>query len=128
MQAHADVPCAVVGRVLKVDKFSARDATKCVRDRTTVISAVAGSHTPLIHLEHLRLIVLHLQVVSHIPELRELHPTSLHAAASRHAVTFACALHCCAHSLWRGREIMNLNFTSNLNGTGEFSMLKVNKY
>lgn len=104
VQAQAHVPPAVVRRVLQVDQLRLVDAAERVHDGTAAVRAVAGAHAPLFDVQLLGSIVLDLQVVANFSEVRQLRPARLHAAALRHTVASADALHCCLHSLlgnWR---------------------------
>lgn len=76
-----------------MNQFGAGDAAERVGDCAAIVSAVPSAHAPFVQLELLRLVVLDFQVVSDLPEIGQLHPTRLDAAASRYAVTFACSLH-----------------------------------
>lgn len=93
VQAQAEVLHAVVRRVLQVDELLACDGAEGVRDGAAVLRTVASSHTSLVHLQLLRLVVFYLQIVAHVPEVRQLHPAGLNVAAPGHTVALAGPLH-----------------------------------
>ena len=91
LQAQALVLDAVVRRILQVDELRRGDAAESAGP--SVVSTVPSFDPPLVHLEFLRLVMLDLQVVADVSEVRQLHPAGLDAAASRHAMTLASSLH-----------------------------------
>lgn len=99
VQSQADVSPTIVRRVIQVDELRLRDAAQRVHDGTLVVRAVASPHALFVDVELLGLTVLDLQVVSNLSEVWQLRPAGFDAAALRHAVTSAHALHRCLHSL-----------------------------
>ncbi|TNN29636.1 hypothetical protein EYF80_060218 [Liparis tanakae] len=99
VQAQAGVPPAVVRGVLQVEELRLRDAAERVHHGAPVVRAVAGAHALSVHVQLLRLVVLAPQVVADLPEVGQLRPAGLDAAALRHAVTSADALHRRLHCL-----------------------------
>lgn len=97
--AQAGVPRAVVGRVLQEDELRGVDVVEGLRRGPAAVGAVAGSHPPLVHLQLVGLVVFYLQVVPDLPELGELEPAGLDAAAARHPVALAGSLHRGFHGL-----------------------------
>ena len=84
---------AVIRGVLQVNELRPSDAPESVRYGSPVVRAVPGPHRPLVHLQFLRVFVLHLQVVAHLSEVGQLHPAGLDAAAPRHSVALAGSPH-----------------------------------
>lgn len=84
---------AVIRGILQVNELRPRDAPKCVCNGSSVVCAVPSSCGLLVHLQFLRMFVLHLQVVAYLSEVSQLHPASLDAATPRHSVTLACFPH-----------------------------------
>lgn len=104
VQPRAAVPPAVVWRVFQVDELRLGDTAERVHDGTSVVRTVASPHTPFVDVQFLGLAVLDFQIVANVSEIGQLCPTGLDAAALRHAMTSADALHCCLHSLLETRE------------------------
>lgn len=93
MQSVAHIFHTVIWGVLQVDQLGSRDTAERVCNRATVLGAVPSAHASLVQLKLLRLVVFDFQVVTNVPEVRQLHPASLNTAASGHAVTLARSLH-----------------------------------
>lgn len=104
VQPQAGVRPAVVWGILQVDELCLSDAAERVRDGSAVVRAVASSHAFFVDVQFLGLAVFDLQVVTDFSEIRQLRPAGLDAAALRHAVTSADALHRCLHGLLENRE------------------------
>lgn len=89
VQSETQIFHTVIWGVLQVDELGARDAAERVRECAAVLSAVPSAHASLVQLKLLCLVVLDFQVVTNFPEVSQLHPARLDAAASGHAVTLA---------------------------------------
>lgn len=87
MDSQALVLGAVIRRIFQENELRLRDAPKSVRNGSSVVCAIASLRRFLVHLQLLGLFVLFLQVVAHLPEVGQLHPAGLDAAAPRHSVT-----------------------------------------
>lgn len=72
-----------------MDELGARNAAERVCNRAAVLRAVSSAHASLVQLKLLCLVVFDFQVITNVPEIRQLHPARLNAAASGHAVTLA---------------------------------------
>lgn len=72
-----------------MDELGARDAAERVCERAAVLSAVPSAHASLVQLKLLCLVVFDFQVVTNVPEVSQVHPARLNAAASGNAVTLA---------------------------------------
>lgn len=105
VKAQRGVPPAVVRGILLVDELRLRDAAQGVRDGAPVVRAVPRSPVLLVYVKFLSLAVLHLQVVAYVSKIGQLSPAGLDAAALRHTVTSADALHGCLHGLWENRDL-----------------------
>ena len=103
LQAQALVLDAVVWGILQVDELRRGDAAESAGP--SVVSTVASFDPPLVHFEFLRLVMLDLQVVADVSEVRQLHPAGLDAAALRHAMAPTDALHSCLHRLLKTEKI-----------------------
>lgn len=79
-----------------MDQLLARDGAEGLSDGPAAGCTVAGSPEQ-IHLQGL--LILLLQIASHLPELGQLQPASLSGAATRDAVAFTRPLHGPLHSL-----------------------------
>lgn len=82
MVAQAGVPRAVVGGVLQKDELCGVDVVEGLSSGAAAVGAVASSHPPLVHLQLMRLVVFHLQVVANLPKVSELEPACLDAATA----------------------------------------------
>ena len=89
-EAQGAVLQAVIWGVLQVDQLLAGDGAEGLGHGPSAGRAVPGS-TEEVHLQ--RPVVLLLQVVAHLPELRQLQPAGLSGAASRHTVALTRPLH-----------------------------------
>lgn len=69
VQTQADVPLAVVRRVLQVDQLCLGDAAERVHYGTSVVRAVGSSQPLFVDVEFLSLAVLDLQVVANFSEV-----------------------------------------------------------
>ena len=87
LESHALVLHAVVRRVFQVDELRPSDAAKSMRDGSSVVRTVTSPRRLLVHFQFLCVFVLHLQVVTHLSEVGQLHPAGLDAAAPGHSVT-----------------------------------------
>lgn len=94
----------VIRGILQVNELRASDAPKSVRDGSSVVCAVPNPRRLLVHLQFLCMFVLHLQVVTHLSEVGQLHPAGLDAAAPRHSVTLTGSPHGCFDCLPREWE------------------------
>lgn len=110
LQPQAAVRPAVIRGILQVDELCRGDAAERVRGGSSVVRAVASPHALFVDVQFLGLMMLELQVVADFSEIRQLRPAGLDAAALRHAVASADALHCCLHCLLetKGKTITQL--------------------
>lgn len=69
VQAHADVPLAVVRRFLQVDELCPGDAAQRVHDGALADGAITGPHVLFVDVQLLRLTVFDLQIVSDFSEV-----------------------------------------------------------
>lgn len=100
VKSKAEVFCAVIWRVLQIDKLRARDITERVSNcAAAVVGAVPRAHAPFVQLKFVCLVVLHFQIIAHLTKLCQLHPARLHGAALRHAVTATDSFHGRFHCL-----------------------------
>lgn len=81
VEAHADVPPTVVRRVLQVDQLGVRDAAERLREGSPTVGAVSRSHAPFVDVQLQGLLVFDLQIVPDLPEVCQLCPAGLDAAA-----------------------------------------------
>lgn len=93
LESRALVPHAIVRRILQVNELRPGNAAKSVRDGSSSVRAVPGPRRLLVHLQFLCLLVLRLQIVPNLPEVGQLHPAGLDAAAPGHPVTLAGSPH-----------------------------------
>lgn len=111
VQAQAGVRPAVVRRLLQVDELRLGDASQRVHDGALVVRAVEL----FVQVQLLGFVVLGFQVVSDLSEIGQLRPAGSNAAALRHAVAPAHALHGRFHSLLlekhSGRSVTATGFT-----------------
>lgn len=80
--AQAGVLCAVIRGVLQENELRGVDVVEGLGSGPAAVSAVAGSHPPLVHLQLMGLVVFHLQVVADLPKVGELEPACLDAATA----------------------------------------------